>query len=184
METKEVLFKNTSKMDHEEISIFQNTVMKKTMFVTSIVFALIFAGIGVGLSFWNLTFGIIVIACGVLGGFVLVPYLLKENMKKANKETLGDKKYLNTFEFFADALSVTSQASRLDANEYEEVGSQKIYYSDIYQVVVYKERLFIYINPRQSFIFNFKGMTQGTAGEVIDFLKTKNIKIKDKSFNG
>lgn len=185
METNEVLFKNTSKMDHEEISIFQNSIMKKSTTIwTMIIFVLVFAGIGVGLAFVDLTFGIIIIVCGALGGFVFLPYLMKENMKKVNKETLGDKKYLNTFEFYADYAQITTQASKLNENQYEEVGSQKLYYKDIYQVTVYKERLFIFLNPRQSFIFNFKGMTKGTAGEVVELLKANNVKVKDNSLKG
>lgn len=181
---EEALFKNTSKMDHEEISVFQNSVSKKANFTTSIIFTLIFVGAGVGLAFLDLTIGIIAIACGVLGGFVFLPYLLKENMKKVNKESLGDKKYLNTFEFYGDNFVVTSEASPLDEQKFEVVGSQKIYYKDLHKVVVYQERLFIFINPRQSFIFNFKGMTKGTAGEVIELFKNNNVPVKDKSING
>lgn len=184
MQTNETMFKNTSKMDHEEISIFQNSVTKKSIFVTSIVFALIFVGMGVGFSFLNLTLGIIVIVCGLLGGFVLLPYLMKETMKKQNKAMLGDKKYLNTFEFFSDHMVATSEASKLEEEKYEVVGTQKIYYKDIFKVVVYRERLFIFINARQSFILNFKGMTKGTAGEVVEFLKSNNVKIKDNSVEG
>lgn len=179
MENK-IIFKNTSKMDSEEITLFQNAVMKKRVLVMSFIFCLIFAGAGVGLSFVDMTLGIILIVCGIIGGFVLLPYLMKESQKKQNKEILGDKTYLNTYEFYNDYFEIISQASE-NKKDYEEVGSQKIYYKDLYKVVVYKERLFIFINPRQSFIFHFKGMTQGTAGELIEFFKSKNIKIKDNS---
>ena len=180
-DTNEILFKNTSKMDMEEITMFQNTVMKKTIFVTSIIFALIFAGIVVGVSFWDLTLGIIVVVCGIVGGFLFIPYLMKETQKKQNQTNFGDKKYLNTYELYGDYMTVTTQCAKPDAkNEYEEMDSQKLYYVDIYQVVVYHERLFIFINPRQSFIFNFKGMTKGTAGEVVELFKKNNVKIKNK----
>ena len=181
---EEIIFKNISKMDHEEISIFQNSVSKKKNLITSILFALIFAGLGVGLSFIDLTLGIIIIACGVIGGFLLVPYLLKESMKKLNKETLGDRKYLNTFEFYDDFFSVSTEASPLTEQNFEVIGTQKIYYENLYKVLVYKERLFIFINSRQSFIFDFKGMTKGTAGEVIELFKSKNVKVKDDSIKG
>lgn len=178
----ELLFKNTSKMDNDEITLFQNKVMKKTTFITSICFALIFAGMGAGLSFWNLTLGIILIVAGLIGGFVFIPYLMKETQKKQNKEMFGDKTYLNTYEFYQEYFDVTSQASE-NNKDYEVVGSQKVYYKDLYKVVVYQERLFIFVNPRQSFIFSFKGMTKGTAGEVIELLKSQNVKIVDKSAN-
>ena len=184
MENNQVLFKNTSKMDESEITLFQNAVMKKTTIITAIVFSLIFVAMGVGLSFWELTLGIITIACGVVGGFVLIPYLMKETQKKQNKEILGNKTYLNTYEFYNEYLEVTSQATENGRTEYEEVGKQKIYYKDIFKVKIYRERLFIFINARQSFIFNFKGMTQGTAGEVIELLKSNNIKVKDDSAKG
>lgn len=184
MEKEEVIYKNTSKMDAEEIAVFQNSVTKKSIFWTSICFVLIFAGMGIGLSFIDLTLGIILIVCGLIGGFVLLPYLFKENMKKTNKEMLGDKKYLNTFDFYHDYFNVASEASPLESTNFEVVGSQKIYYKDLHKVVVYKERLFVFINPRQSFILNFKGMTKGTAGELIELFKSNNIKVKDQSLKG
>lgn len=177
----EIIFKNTSKMNHEEISLFQNSMNKKVSLITSIIFAVIFAGIGTGLSFWDLTCGIIVVVCGLLGAFVLLPYLMKENLKKMNRETLGDKKYLNTFEFFEDCFAVTTEGSPLDKDEYETLGTQKVYYKDLFKAVVYKQHIFIFLNPRQSFILDYKGMTKGTAGELVELLKTHNVKIKDNS---
>ena len=168
-------------MNHEEVSVLQNFAIKKVTLWTSIIFALVFAGIGAGLSFVNLTLGIIIIASGLLGAFVLIPYLMKESIKKANKDLLADKKYLNTYQFFEDYFMAETQASSLDENNYEKVGSQKIYYKDLYQVVVYQEHLFIYINSKQSFILNFKGMTLGTAGELIELLKSAKVLVKDKS---
>lgn len=179
---RKVLFKNTSKMDDEEISIFQSYAIKKTMLISSILFSLIFVGIGIGTSFYDLTMGIVFIVCGLLGGFVLLPYLLKENVKKQNKITLGDKKYLNTFEFYDEYIFVESQAtSSKETNDFQSVASQKVFYKDVYKVVTYREFLFIYLNSRQSLILNFKGMTLGTAGEVVEFLKGKSIKIIDKT---
>ena len=182
-QTNEILFKNTSKMDMEEINLFQSTVLKKATLISSIVFALLFVGAGVGLSFVEMTIGIILIVCGLIGGFVLLPYLIKENQKKQNNQILGDKKYLNTYEFYSDRILISTQMSKDKSNEYQNVASQTLFYQDIYNVKVFKERLFIFINPSQSFIFNFKGMTKGTAGEVIEFLKSKNVKVKDKSLN-
>ncbi len=182
VKAKDVLFKNTSKMDDEEITVFQNYALKKTMLTTSILFALIFVAFGIGASFLDLTMGIVLIVCGLLGGFVLLPFLLKETVKKQNKVTLGDKKYLNTFEFCEEFLFVTSQAtSSKETNDYQDVASQKIFYKDMFKVVSYIEFLFIYLNSKQSLILNFKGMTGGTAGELIEFLKMKNIKFVDRS---
>ncbi len=181
MENTDVLFKNTSKMDAQEIAIFQSYAMKKVNLVSSLVFALIFAGIGAGACFWNLTCGIIVIVCGVLGGFVLLPYLMKESVKKQNAQNFGDKKYLNTFEFCDEYVQITSEASQLDKNEYQQIASQKLFYADVFQAVLYRDHLFLYISPRQSFIVDYKGMTKGTIGETIDLIKNKGVKIIDKS---
>ncbi len=181
MEEEKILYKNSSKMDDEEIIIFQNYALKKTLFISSIVFTLIFIAVGIGTSFFDLTMGIVFIVCGLLGGFVLLPYLIKENVKKQNKTSLGDKRYLNTFEFYEDYIFVESKASAKDKNEFQQVATQKVLYKDVFKIVVYREFLFIFLNARQSLILNFKGMTFGTAGEMIEFLKTKSIKFVDKS---
>lgn len=181
MENEEVLYKNTSKLDTEEIALFQKFAVKKTFIMVSIIFSLIFVGVGVGVSFIELTFGIITIACGVLGGFVLLPYLMKENLKKQNAQSFGDKKYLNTFDFYGDYVFITSESALPNTNEYSQIASQKLFYTDVYQGVLYRDHLYLYINAQQSFIISYKGMTKGTIAEVIDFLKTKNVKIIDKS---
>ena len=108
MEEKNAIFKNTSKMDDEEISLFQNFVLKKTTFISSLVFSIIFIGGGVGMCFVDLTIGLALAICGVIGGIILLPYLMKESLKKKNKITLGDRKYLNTFEFCQDYIFITS----------------------------------------------------------------------------
>ena len=174
MEEKEILFKNTSKMDENEITLFQNYALKKRVWITSIIFALSFAALGGFLCIVSLTMGIIIIACGCVGGFVLLPYLMKESIKRQNNIILGDKKYLNTFEFFEDYVNITSEAtSSKDSNDFAPVATQKLMYTDVFKCVIYKERLFIFIN--------FKGMTKNTIGELIEFLKGKGIKMIDKS---
>ena len=182
MEEKNAIFKNTSKMDDEEISLFQNFVLKKTTFISSLVFSIIFIGGGVGMCFVDLTIGLALAICGVIGGIILLPYLMKESLKKQNKITLGDRKYLNTFEFCQDYIFITSQAtSSPTANDYQEIASQKVFYKDLFKFVAYKEHLFIFINQKQSFIFDYRGMTKGTAGEVVEYLKAKGVKFVDKS---
>ena len=139
MEEKNAIFKNTSKMDDEEISLFQNFVLKKTTFISSLVFSIIFIGGGVGMCFVDLTIGIALAICGVIGGIILLPYLMKESLKKQNKITLGDRKYLNTFEFCQDYIFITSQAtSSPTANDYQEIASQKVFYKDLFKFVAYK----------------------------------------------
>ena len=178
----EVKFKNTSRMNGEEVGIFQGYAMKKTICLMSIFFTLIFGGIGVGLAFWDLTAGIICVACGLVGGVFLLPYLIKENQKKVTMQALGDRKYLNAFSFYDDCFITICEATQnLASNDYQEMGSQKIDYSSIFKTVIYKDRLFIFIDPQQSFILNFDGMTVGTIADLVEFLKSKDIKIVDNS---
>ena len=58
MEESEVLFKNTSKMNSEEVTVFQNFALKKLHLIVSIGFSLVFVAIGLLLIFFvNLTAG-------------------------------------------------------------------------------------------------------------------------------
>lgn len=179
---EEIKFKNTSRMDANEISLFQSYAMKKTIWMMAGFFALIFVGAGIGLAFWNTTVGIIMIVCGLAGGFWFLPYLMKESQKKQNMEVLGDRKYLNTYQFYEDHVFVTSTATAdATSKEYNEVGTQRVDYKEVYKVVTYKDRLFIFINKTQSFILSFQGMTMGVIEDLVKFLKSKEITIVDKT---
>ena len=126
--------------------------------------------------------GIILIVCGCIGGLIFVPYLLKESVKKQNIQNLGDRKYLNTFEFYQDTVEVTTEAtSSKQTNDFKPVATQSLKYEELYQLVVYKGHLFLFISPGQSFILSFKGMTKGTYQDVIALIKSKNVKVIDKS---
>ena len=181
MEREEAIYRNTSKMDAQEIALFQAFAMKRVNIWASILFAVIFVGIGIGVSFIELTFGIITIACGILGGFVLLPYLMKASVQKQNERNTDERKYLNTFDFFEEYVIVSTQSAMPNSNDYQEIASQKLFYTDIPQALLYKDHIFLYLSSNQAFIINYKGMTKGTISEVIEFLKSKNIKILDKS---
>ena len=178
---EEVKFKNTSKMNAEEISIFQSYAMKKTIWGFAALFTLLFAGCGVGLIFVNMTLGIVLIVCGVAGGLFFLPYLLKENQKRQNMQQLGQGKYINTFSFFENHILVESQATNGIDNRYQPVGEEMIKYQDVYKVVSYKDRLFLFLDKTQSLILSFAGMTTGTIAELAKFLKEKGIEFVDKS---
>lgn len=179
---KQIKFKNTSKMNEDEIAVFQNYALKKTIILSSALLIGFCVLIGVGLCFIELYLGVAIIIAGVLGGGVLMPFLMKDSVKKQNKLVFGDRKYLNHFEFFKDYFMVTSEATTSkESNDYSVNAEEKLLYSDLFQVVVYKTYIFLYINKAQSFVLNQKGMTLGTAGELILFLKDKGLKIIDKS---
>lgn len=177
----ELLFKNTSRMNEEEIFSFQSFVLKKTIILSAIAIVLVCAAIGVGLLFVNTFLGIAIMVCGVLGGAFIMPYMITDGIKKQNQQMFDNKKCLNNFEFYNDHIKITSEVTTKDSNEYVESANEVLLYLDVYQVAVYKTYIFIYINKRQSYILNQKGMTKGVVADLLDFLKSKNIKIKDKS---
>lgn len=177
----EVLFKNTSRLNEEELLVFQNYALKKTIITMSIVIVALFAIAGAGLCFLELYLGITVIVAGILGGVVLFPFMMKDSLKKQNKLMLGEKKYLNTFEFFNDYLLVTSEATAsLTSDEYKEEASSKVSYESLFRVDIYKTYVFIFINKAQSFVLNQRGMTKGVVEDLIEFLKSKGLKVTDK----
>lgn len=178
----QMLFKNVSKMNEDEIVVFQNYALKKTIILSSALLIGFCALIGVGICFAQLYLGVAVIIAGALGGGVLMPFLMKDSVKKQNKLIFGEKKYLNHFEFYNDYLMVTSESTTSkESNDYQKVAEEKVLYSDLFQVVLYKTYMFIYINKSQSFVLNQRGMTLGTVGELVPFLKEKGLKIVDKS---
>lgn len=178
MEEK-LLFKNTSRMGKEEIDIFQNFAIKKTSMWTSIAILLICVGTGVGLFFVNMYLGIAMAVAGAIGAFIM-PYVISQSVKKQNQAIFQDKKYLNHFEFFEDKVVITSEAAEMDSNTYKEVAKQDISYEQIDHVIVYGLYLFVFVNKYQSLILNQKGMTEGVVGELLDYFKSKGIKVQYK----
>ena len=177
----EVLFKNTSRLNEEELLVFQNYALKKTIITMAIAIVAVFALAGVGLCFLELYLGITVIVAGLLGGVVLFPYMMKDSMKKQNKLMLGDKKYLNTFEFYNDYIIISNETtSSLTSNDYKEEAKSRVTYESLFRVDIYKTYIFIYINKAQSFVLNQRGMTKGVVDDLIQFLKSKGLKVIDK----
>lgn len=79
---KQIKFKNTSKMNEDEIAVFQNYALKKTIILSSALLIGFCVLIGVGLCFIELYLGVAIIIAGVLGGGVLMPFLMKDSVKK------------------------------------------------------------------------------------------------------
>lgn len=177
---EEILFKNTSKLTEEDITFFQNIIMKKKILFYSLFVVLFCAGLGVGLLFVHTFLGVAIMVCGFVGGGFLLPYLLKDGMKKQNELYFKDKKYLNHFEFYEEYFKVTSEVSTKESKEYKSEGSESLYYQDIYKVVEYKSNVFIYLNKKESYILDKKGMEKGVVSDLIELFKNQNIKIVDK----
>ena len=178
---EEVKFKNTSKLNAQELSLFQTYAMKRTTMAMTLFFLIIFGGAGAGLLFVNVTIGIILIVCGVGGGAFFLPYLLKENQKRENIEKLGKNCYLNTFSFKESFIEIESQVASEGSKDYKPAGEEILYYKDIFKMVTYKDRLFLFVDQRQSYILHFNGMIKGGKDELIMFLKEKINKISDKT---
>lgn len=180
-ENKDLLFYNTTKLTEEEITAFQTFAMKKDNLWASIFISLLSVGVGVGLIFVNTYVGVAIIIAGLLGGLVLFPYITKEQLRRQNLEMFEDGKYINTFEFYEDYLKVTN----IDGNKTEENSiSQEFKYDELYKFTLYKQYLFIFENKFQGFILAQTSMTKGTIGDLVEFLKSKNIPFKDRTSLG
>ncbi len=180
-ENKDLLFYNTTKLTEEEITAFQTFAMKKDNLWASIFISLLSVGLGVGLIFVNTYVGVAIIIAGLLGGLVLFPYITKEQLKRQNLEMFEDGKYINTFEFYEDYLKVTN----IDGNKTEENSiSQEFKYDELYKFTLFKQYLFIFENKFQGFILAQTCMTKGTIGDLVDFLKSKNIPFEDRTSLG
>ena len=178
-ENKDLLFYNTTKLTEEEITAFQTFAMKKDNLWASIFISLLSVGLGVGLIFVNTYVGVAIIIAGLLGGLVLFPYITKEQLKRQNLEMFKDGKYINTFEFYEDHLTVINTATNS-----EEPISQEFKYDELYKFTLYKQYLFIFENKFQGFILAQTCMTKGTIGDLVDFLKSKNIPFEDRTSLG
>lgn len=179
----EPLFKNTSKINEEELTKYQLKLLKKTIILFAAVVILISLGAGIPiLIFVDEFVGGAIIVLGALGGAVLLPYLLKDSVKKQNAKVLGDRKYLNTFEFYEDKMIIINSATDNFAdNTYKEIARAEIPNANIYRILLDNIYIFIYLDKKQSLFLDQRGMTKGTAGELAEFLQNKGVKVIKKN---
>lgn len=179
----DTLFKNTTKYDKESLLKLQNKVILKWIILGASIIILISLAVGVPLIlFVNEFVGGAIIVLGALGGAVLLPYLLKDSVKKQNAKVLGDRKYLNTFEFYEDKMIIINSATKsLDDNDYTEIARAEIEISNIYRLLLDNIYIFIYLDKKQSLFLDQRGMTKGTAGELAEFLQNKGVKVIKKN---
>lgn len=179
----EPLFKNTSKINEEELTKYQLKLLKKTIILFAAVVILISLGAGIPiLIFVNEFVGGAIIVLGALGGAVLLPYLLKDSVKKQNAKVLGDRKYLNTFEFYEDKMIIINSATDNFAdNTYKEIARAEIPNANIYRILLDNIYIFIYLDKKQSLFLDQRGMTKGMAGELAEFLQNKGVKVIKKN---
>ena len=180
---EEALFKNTSRISEQELTKYQLKMLTKTIILFATVVILISVAVGLPLIFFvNEFVGGAIIVLGALGGAVLLPYLLKDSVKKQNAQILGDRKYLNTYEFFQDKMTIINSATdNFSSSEYKEIARADIDIKNIYKLMVDPIYIFIYLDSRQSLFLDKRGMTKGTAGELVEFIQGKGVKIVDKT---
>ena len=112
---------------------------------------------------------------GLLGAFVLFPYVMKDNVKKNNQKLFSGKKFLNTFEFYEDRVVITCEEAEENSNEYTAKREETIAYEDLYKLEVHEPYVFIYVDNVQSLLLNEKGMTKGVIADLLEFLKSKGL---------
>ena len=178
-EDKDILFINTTKLTEEEVTNLQLFTLKKYNLLISIMIAVFFGGIGIGLCFVNTYVGVAILLAGIIGGLFLFPYVTKEQIKRQNNQIFANQDYINSFEFYNDYINIKN----IDKNNEKEI-SQNFNYSGLYKVVEFSQFVYIFINKNQSFMLDKKGMTKGTIGEVIELLKENGLKYQDKRYLG
>lgn len=178
MEEK-LLFKNTSKMGKEEMEVFQNFAIKKTAILASLTILSLCLCAAVGFYFVSLYLSIAIAVAGIIGVFIM-PVVIKKTVNNQNAHILQNKKYLNSFEFFEDKIKITNEVSDENSNVYQRKAQDTLIYSDIHHVIVYGIYFYIFLNKYQSLILDQRGMTKGVFADLMEFFKSKNIKVEYK----
>lgn len=174
------LFTNKSLLNKEVVEKFNKFMGKKL--AVSACFIVIGFSVVVGglLCLANLFLGISVMGIGLIIGCPLTTFLIKDAMKKDTQRLLGGKKFLLNFEFFENEILIKAESSFEGENKFSFEGEEKIGYEDIVKVIVADTDIYIQ-RAGQANIVDQRGMTYGTAGELIEFLRDKNIKIEGVS---
>lgn len=179
MEEK-VLFKNTTKLNENDVAAFQKDVIKKISFTYGVIIFLICLGAGVGLYFVNSFLGIATIVLGAVGGFAIFPYSTKTYSTRSNTENFFGIKSTNYFEFYQDEFIVKGEIADIESRKKKELQEEKYSYAEVVKVTVIKNYICIFINKSQSFVLDKRGMTKGVCEDLIFLFKEKQIKVKEK----
>lgn len=173
---EDVLFKNVSAMGEKESKALIKVSSKKSVITFGLFFPLLFVIFGVVfILLKDIDFAIIMFVAGAVFA-ILFPLLFLLSAKQANKQIIGGRRLLNTFEFKEDILVISTE----DLGAGITSGTSNLLYKDILKCVLTNEYIFLFINARQSFILDVNGMVQGDTEGLIEFLKTKLQKFEDK----
>ena len=173
-----VLYKNVSGVGSKESKALMKIAIWNPMLISAVAFPLSIALLGVvWLLEGDLTFAIIMFVLAVaLAIFCPLLFILVFNHN--SKKLIGGRRLLNTFEFYEDHLAVKTE--NIIETESIVTGTSNIIYQNLFKVVVNKEYIFIFINKQQSFILDQKGMVEGDVNGLLEFLKGKVARFKDK----
>lgn len=178
---EDVLFKNITKYDKTSLLKFQNKVMLKWIILCAFIIISICLPVGISLIlFLNEYVGGSIIIIGFLGAFVFLPCFIKDTLKKLHMFKAGEK-FVNSYEFFQEKLTINSSISntkKLNLNDKK----TNIYYNDIYKITISNLYINFFISPSESLILDKRGMTKGTADDLIDLLSIYDFKIKYYKF--
>lgn len=178
-EIEEFLYKNTTAINESDITNYQLFALKRRNILVSFMITVIICGIGIGLCFVEAYVGTAIIIAGIVGGVILFPYLSKEQIRRQNSVLFDGGKHVNIFEFYKEEIKVIN----VDENRGEDL-YQTFSYNQIYKIDDFVEFLFIYVSKNQSFLMLKTGMNKGTISDLLEFLKSKDIKIEDKTSLG
>lgn len=174
---QEILFSNTSLLNKEAVDRF-NKVTSKRIIGYGSLFVGCFSGIVGGLlCLVNLFLGISIIGVGFVIGIPLIAYLIKDAMKKDAQKLLDGKKYLVHFDFYEEGVKIRAEESLEEENKFKFSGEEEFSYEEIAKIVVSGTEIYIQ-RISQANILDQRGMTKSTAGELIQFLEKKGIKVK------
>lgn len=158
METK---FENKSKISMQEVLAIQNKQIKKSSLITSIIMFVIILGASIGLYFVNSYIGISLGVAGLLGAFIIYPYVIKKSASVQDDAAFEIK-----YNFFEDEFDSTIGNT-----------TEKYAYSDIKKILVFEKYVYIFVGVNESLVMTKQGMTKGVIADLFEFLKNKKIKI-------
>lgn len=177
MEEK-LLFKNVSGVGEKEAKVMMKHALVKPMILSTVVCPLCFIVLGVlwvlidqlSTAIWMFAFAV--------AFAVVFPIIIIIASKKQNKKVIDGRRLLNTYEFYDSHLYIMTQT--LVVGETITNGTSNVFYEKLFKVLVADDYIFIYANPQQCFLLDQKGMVEGEAEALINFLKSKIVKFKDK----
>jgi len=105
--------------------------------------------------------------------FPFFPFLLSKTLVKKVYKTnkIMQNNPVNKFSFYEDYLEVETVSENFQ-------GKSKVNYNTLYKSLCNDNYIFIFINKQQAFMVDKSAFIKGSAEEMIDFLRKKNIKIK------